>query len=92
MPLQRRLEALDGLLGEYHNLVLLREVLVADSGLSPRDVTRCQRVVSRYQRVLRRHAQLLGMRIYSEKPRAFIRRVRRYWRAVEARGPHGHPK
>jgi len=82
MPIQRRLEALDGVLGEYHNLVLLREVLAGDSGLSPREVTQCLRVVTRYQRALRQHAQLLGMRIYSEKPRRFVRRVRRLWRST----------
>ena len=84
MPLQRRLEALDGVLGEYHNLVLLREVLIVDTALSRREAARCLRVVARYQRALRRHAQTLGMRIYGEKPRQFVRRVKRLWRSAKA--------
>jgi CHAD domain-containing protein len=84
MSVQRRLEALDGVLGEYHNLVLLREVLVGDSGLSPREAVRCQVVVARYQRALRQHAQILGIRIYSEKPRRFVRRVRKLWQSPPA--------
>lgn len=93
MPLQRRLEALDGILGEYHNLVLLREVLVADSALSRQDAAGCMRVVANYQRVLRQNAQAVGLRIYSEKPRVFVRRVRHYWRATAAheRRAHGDP-
>ena len=78
---QRQLEALDGILGEYHNLVLLHEVLVSDSTLSRREVARCLRIVERYQRALRRNAQVLGMRIYDEKPRRFVRRVKRLWDA-----------
>ena len=84
MPIQRRLEALDGVLGEYHNLVLLREVLVSDSGLPRDEVARCLRVVARYQRALRQHAQVLGIRIYSEKPRRFVRRVKHLWRLTKS--------
>jgi CHAD domain-containing protein len=80
-PYQHQLEALDGVLGEYHNLVLLHEVLVSDSTLSRKEVARCLRIVERYQRALRRHAQLLGMRIYNEKPRLFVRRVKHLWDA-----------
>jgi len=80
-PYQHQLEALDGVLGEYHNLVLLHEVLVSDSTLSRREVARCLRIVERYQRALRRNAQVLGMRIYDEKPRRFVRRVKRLWDA-----------
>lgn len=80
-PYQRQLEALDGILGEYHNLVLLHEVLVSDSTLAQREVARCLRIVQRYQAELRRQAQLLGIRIYSEKPRRFVRRVRDLWDA-----------
>ena len=79
IPIQRRLEALDGLLGEYHNLVLLREVLLDDSALAPLDRTNCLRVVARYQRALREQAQVLGVRTYSEKPARFVKRVRRLW-------------
>ena len=79
IPIQRRLEALDGLLGEYHNLVLLREVLIDDSALSPGDRAHCLRVVAKYQRALRQHAQILGIRTYSEKPRRFVQRVKRLW-------------
>jgi CHAD domain-containing protein len=84
MPVQRRLEALDGVLGEYHNLVLLREVLVSDASLSNREAARCLHVVERYQRALRRHAQMLGIRIYGEKPRRFVRRVKHLWQSSRA--------
>jgi CHAD domain-containing protein len=79
MDYQRRLEALDGVLGEYHNLMLLRDVLVTDSGVSRREAARCLRVVARYQKTLRNDAQTLGMRIYSERPRRFVRRVKHMW-------------
>lgn len=80
-PYQRQLEALDGILGEYHNLVLLHEVLHSDSTLEHQEIGRCLRIVQRYQAELRRQAQLLGIRIYSEKPRRFVRRVRDLWEA-----------
>ena len=76
---QRRLEALDGMLGEHHNLVLLRHVLVTDSRVSRQQTAQCLRIVSSYQRVLRQHAQSLGARIYAEKPRRFVRRVKQLW-------------
>ena len=78
---QRQLEALDGILGEYHNLVLLHEVLVSDTALQRVEVARCLSIVERYQRALRRNAHVLGIRIYSEKPRRFVRRVRELWDA-----------
>jgi hypothetical protein len=85
LPVQRRLETLDGILGEHHNLALLRDVLVEDCSLSRQESSRCLRVVARYQRVLRQHAQLLGMRIYGEKPGRFVRRVRKLWQDAEPR-------
>jgi len=77
---ERRIEALDGILGEYHNVILLRDLLVTDASLRREESARCLRVVARYQRVLRRHAEILGARIYTERPRRFVRRVRHLWR------------
>jgi CHAD domain-containing protein len=77
---EHRIEALDGVLGEYHNLVLLRDVLVTDASLSRDEAAQCLRIVARYQRLLRRHAEILGARIYMERPRRFVRRVRSLWR------------
>jgi CHAD domain-containing protein len=81
---ERRIEALDGILGEYHNVNLLRDLLVTDASLPQEESARCLRVVSRYQRVLCRHAELLGARIYTERPRRFVRRVRHLWRDAPA--------
>jgi CHAD domain-containing protein len=81
---ERRIEALDGILGEYHNVVLLRDVLVTNASLPREEIARCLRVVARYQRVLRRHAEILGARIYTERPRRFVRRVRHLWRDAPA--------
>ena len=77
---ERRIEALDGILGEYHNVILLRDLLVTDGSLPRDESARCLRVVSRYQRVLCRHAEILGARIYTERPRRFVRRVQHLWR------------
>jgi CHAD domain-containing protein len=90
MTYQRRIEALDGVLGEYHNVVLLREVLTKDVHLPREETARCLRVVARYQRLLRRHAETLGVGIYSEPPRRFVRRVRRLWRMNTGTAAHLH--
>jgi CHAD domain-containing protein len=81
---QRRLEALDGVLGEYHNLVLLHEILISDGYLNQMETARCLSVVSRYQQMLRRHAELLGVRIYSDKPGRYVRRIARLWQTAPA--------
>lgn len=87
---ERRIEALDGVLGEYHNVVLLRDVLVSDVHLPREETARCLRIFARYQRLLRRHAELLGVRIYTEPPRRFVRRVRHLWRANTGGAAHLH--
>jgi CHAD domain-containing protein len=87
----RRLEALDGVLGEYHDVILLREILVTDGYVSREETARCLRVVARYQRVLRHHAERLAVGIYSERPRRFVRRVRRLWRNTPPAHEHAHP-
>jgi hypothetical protein len=77
---QRRLEALDDSLGEYHNFALLREIITADTSVPRQETARRLRVIRRYSGELRRQAQAQGARIYTEKPRDFVRRVRALWR------------
>jgi hypothetical protein len=79
---ERRLEALDGYLGEWHNCAILREALRTDSMLNRSDAARCLRAVRRYEGELRRRARRLGKAIYFETSKDFVRRVRRLWRST----------
>ena len=76
------------MLGEYHNVILLRDVLVTDVRLSREETARCLRVIARYQRLLRRHAEMLGVGIYTERPRRFVRRIRRLWQTNASSAAH----
>lgn len=82
----RRLEALDGYLGECHNRAILREVLASDSTLNRTDAARCLQLVRRDERELRRCARRLGQAIYHETATDFVRRVRRLWRSARRSG------
>ncbi len=79
---QRRLEDLDGLLGEYHNVALLEQVLTKEALLSRQMTARSLRLLRRDLAELRHRAALLGERIFKEKPRPFVRRIKRLWRAA----------
>lgn len=79
---ERRLEALDGYLGDCRNCAILREVLISDSQLDRADAARGLRAVRRYERDRRRRARRLGAAIYAETPSDFVRRVERLWRAT----------
>jgi CHAD domain-containing protein len=81
---QRRLEKLDGLLGEYHDLVLLRGVLVNRHLVSRSETLECLRVIRSHQRMLRRQLHMLGTQIYCDRPRRFVRQVKRLWRTEAA--------
>jgi CHAD domain-containing protein len=81
---QRRLEALDDCLGEYHNVVLLEEILITEA-LVPRPQTAVGlRLLRRYQAELRGRAASLGRQVFDEKPGHFVRRVKRLWHAPRA--------
>lgn len=89
---ERRLEALDGYLGEYHNVVLLERLLM-DEALASRDQTaRCLRLLRRYQAALRDKATAIGHTIAREKPRQFVRRVQRRWHAAKRLAPGARPR
>ena len=79
---ERRLEALDGYLGDCRNCAILREVLTSDPQLDRGDAARALRAVRRYERELRRCARRIGTAIYAETPKDFVRRVERLWRAT----------
>ena len=85
---ERRLEALDGCLGELHNLTLLQDVLVHEAVVSRLQTARCLRVLRHYQSQLQREAGRLGIRIFAEKTRHFRRRIKRLWQSQEL----GEPK
>ena len=82
---ERRLEELDGCLGEYHNCAILRDVLISDSSLARDDAARCLRLVRRYERELRAKARELGEQVHAETPRRFVKRVRRLWYSARRR-------
>jgi hypothetical protein len=87
---ERRLEALDGYLGDCRNCAILREVLTSDAQLDRIDAARGVYAVRRYERELRRCARRLGTAIYAETPKAFVRRVERLSR-VTRRGRRTRP-
>jgi hypothetical protein len=92
---EKRLDALDGCLGEHHNVVLLERILIAEPLLSRRRTAQWLRILRRYRATLRRRAAALARTVDEEKPRAFVRRVRRLWRKAKqtpgaARPPWPH--
>ena len=88
---ERRLEALDGYLGECHNCAILGEILTTDSTLDRDDAARCLRALRRYERELRRCARRLGKAIYHETPKQYVRRVRRLWYSTRGTQRRGTP-
>jgi hypothetical protein len=76
---ERRLETLDGCLGEHHNVTLLEAVLMREALVSRPQTARCLRALRRYQTELRHRAHIMGTRIFEEKPGDFRHRVRHSW-------------
>jgi len=84
---ERNLKDLETWLGDHHNLEVLYQKVAADPGAygGEADVTRSLERMRAYQRELRRRALGLGERLYETRPREFLGRVARLWRASEAR-------
>jgi len=70
-------DKLADLLGEDHDLAVLRETIDVDEVIALIDHRRAQ---------LQAQAIRIGERLYAESPKAFARRIRRYWRASRSRG------
>jgi hypothetical protein len=77
---RRRLEALDGFLGEYHNCAILDEI-VAERRLLPRkEASGWRRALGEYQTQLRRAALASARAVYAETPRQYVGRVKSLWK------------
>jgi CHAD domain-containing protein len=73
------------LLGDDHDLAVLRELLDADRGAAaqtPADLEPVIAVIDRRRGDLLGAARALGRRVYAERPRRFARRHRAYLRAA----------
>ena len=74
---------LSDLLGEDHDLAVLRETLLAD-GAVPADLDSVVTLIDHRREQLQAEALQVGARLYVEKPKAFRRRIRAYWKAWRA--------
>ena len=79
---ERKLEALDGCLGECHDCAILCDVLATDAALSPADAAHLLSLVRRHERELRRRACRLGTTVHQDTPKRLVSRVRRLWRSA----------
>lgn len=74
------------LLGDHHDLALLRADL-HERRLGEEETRALEAAVDARQKRLAAEAFDLGHRLYAEKPRAFERRLRRYWQAWRETSP-----
>jgi CHAD domain-containing protein len=68
-------------LGDDHNLVLLRDLLIREPDLfgNTKSIELVADLIEKQQKELRANAESLGGRIYQEKPRHLARQMRRLW-------------
>ena len=69
------------LLGDDHDLVVLRHALAGEASHAVADLDAVAGLIDHRQEELRRQALQLGGRVYAEKPKPFVRRMRAMWRA-----------
>lgn len=69
------------LLGDDHDLGVLRAAVAEDRWPPTVDLDGLLRLIDLRRSQLQAEAIAIGDRVYAEKPRAFVRRVRRHWRA-----------
>jgi CHAD domain-containing protein len=74
--------ALSDLLGDDHDLALLRQALLSGAGEAPVDVDAIIELIDHRRDQLQAEALRVGERVYAEPPKAFRRRMHRYWQAT----------
>ena len=84
------------LLGEDHDVAVLRQTLAADPLAygGQRALKNLFVYIDRQRQAYEKQAFTLGRRLYADSPRAFTRRIRGYWQAwrVENRGAGHHAR
>jgi hypothetical protein len=75
------LDSLGELLGDEHDLTVLTERLVSDSGLrtDSAETGMALALTEHRRRYLQQAALVLGGRVYAESPEAFVSRIGKYW-------------
>jgi CHAD domain-containing protein len=73
-------------LSDEHDLALLREALVGlpASGVDSRAIELVLSLIARARIEARASADVLGRRIYAERPRLFVERFAKYWKSIHA--------
>jgi CHAD domain-containing protein len=74
--------ALADLLGDDHDLAILRETLLGGGGEVPVDVDAVVELIDHRRAQLQANAMQVGQRLYAERPKAFRRRMQRYWKVT----------
>jgi CHAD domain-containing protein len=80
---EKSLKDLETWLGTDHNLLVLREKLVAEPAFygKDKDIDLALELIDKYQKELRDNSISLAARIYEEKPSEFTRRMTHLWDA-----------
>ena len=79
-------DMLADLLGDDHDLAVLREALQTGAGELAVDVDPVIGLIDHRREQLQAQALRIGERLYAESPKAFARRLHRYWKASRSRG------
>ena len=81
--LEAQLEQLDGVLGQYHDCTLLRELLAGRVARTRRlEATDCLWLIRKYQIELRQQARTLAVDVHRATPRELVDHVHGLWRAA----------
>ena len=83
------LHLLSDFLGDAHDLVVLKEILLAEPELSEgnQNLTTLLALTDRRRQSLEEASWTLGKRLYFERPRDFVRRIKTYWEAWQQDNP-----
>jgi CHAD domain-containing protein len=75
---------LSDLLGDDHDLAVLRQTLIELGHSAPADLEAVLGLIDHRRQQLQAQAIVAGERVYAENAKAFDRRIRRYWKAGRA--------